>query len=135
MRISDWSSDVCSSDLVGLAVDGGLGNDRLIWENTQNGTGIDVGSITYWERIDLPFNSVLTFKNYSTLTLGDPGTQTGNLGISNISSVQAGGGTHVVRPWDPAALASVVNSGIIDLTKESGRASRRERVSKYVEST
>src|SRR3546814_2073378 len=96
MRISDWSSDVCSSDLVGLAVDGGLGNDRLIWENTQNGTGIDVGSITYWERIDLTFNSVLTFKNYSTLTLGDPGTQTGNLGISNISSVQAGGGTHEI---------------------------------------
>src|SRR3546814_12103012 len=85
MRISDWSSDVCSSDLVGLAVDGGLGNDRLIWENTQNGTGIDVGSITYWERIDLTFNSVLPFKNYSTLTLGDPGTQTGHLGTSNIS--------------------------------------------------
>lgn len=109
----------------GLPVDGGLGNDRLIWNNTQNGTGLDVTQLTYWEGIDLGLGSQLTFKNYSTLTLGDPETGTGVLSISNNSSVLAGNGTHVARPWDPGTLATVNNAGIIDLANSQETATDR----------
>jgi outer membrane autotransporter protein len=100
----------------GLPINGGLDNDTLIWQNSRNGNGVDVSQIIYWETINPTNNSVLTFKNYSTLTLGDPGTGTGLLFINPSSSVLAGNGTHVVRPWNPTALATVNNAGLIDLT-------------------
>src|SRR3546814_2559534 len=36
MRISDWSSDVCSSDLQGIAISGREGRDRLMREAETN---------------------------------------------------------------------------------------------------
>jgi outer membrane autotransporter protein len=116
-----------SSNLVpGLPIDGGLGNDRLVWQNTQNGSnGLDVAQLTYWESIALQSRSQLTFKNYSTLTLGDPGTGTGSLSIDSSSTVLAGNGTHAVRPWDPGALASVTNAGAIDMTNGPATATDR----------
>ncbi|GGC17987.1 hypothetical protein GCM10007205_28730 [Oxalicibacterium flavum] len=109
----------------GLIVDGGTGNDSMTWSNTQNGTGLDVAQLTYWERIALHSRSQLTFKNYSTLTLGDPGTGTGVLSIDSSSIVLAGNGTHAVRPWEPSALATVNNAGLIDLTNGPATATDR----------
>src|SRR3546814_4723810 len=50
MRISDWSSDVCSSDL--LSLDGPLGwLDRLLLDDASNGTfqlhSIQVGALAF----------------------------------------------------------------------------------------
>ncbi|WP_454720393.1 MULTISPECIES: autotransporter family protein [Cupriavidus] len=110
----------------GLLIDGGLGNDRLVWQNTQNGsTGLDVSQLTYWESIALNVRSQLTFKNYSTLTLGDPGTGTGTLSIDSSSAALAGNGTHAVRPWDPTVLVNLSNAGTIDLTNGPATATDR----------
>lgn len=110
----------------GLLIDGGLGSDALVWQNTRNGNdGLDVPQLTYWENIRLNNNSQLTFKNYSTLTLGDPGTATGTLSIDSSSTVLAGGGTNAVRPWAPSALANVTNAGVIDMTNGAANATDR----------
>ncbi|WP_168735261.1 autotransporter family protein [Pseudothauera rhizosphaerae] len=127
---SDYAllSGLDATNLVsGLLVDGGLSeNDRLVWSNTQNGsTGLDVAQLTYWESIALNFRSQLTFKNYSTLTLGDPGTGTGVISIDSSSAALAGNGTHAVRPWNPGALVSVNNAGTIDLTNGPATATDR----------
>ena len=117
IRMGDGNDNALFSGLTatnlppGLPVDGGLGGDRLIWNNTRNGTGLDVAQ--------------LTFKNFSTLTLGDPGTGAGVLSIGSNSAALAGNGTHVVRPWDPSALATVNNAGTIDLTNSQATATDR----------
>jgi outer membrane autotransporter protein len=121
-----YFSGLGAANLVpGLPIDGGFGNDRLVWSRTQNGTGLDVAQLTYWESIAVNSGSQLTFKNYSALTLGDPGTSTGSLSIDSSSSVLAGNGTHAVRPWNPTELATVSNAGLIDLTNGPATASDR----------
>lgn len=101
----------------GVLVDGGLGSDRLIWENT---SGAVVGRYVNWERFELRNNSKLTFS--STLTLGDSGTGAGALTIDPTSTVFAGNGAHRIVPFASGGLASVTNGGTIDLTNGPAQA-------------
>ncbi|WMT92882.1 hypothetical protein [Pelagibacterium sp. H642] len=81
--------------LTGEIIDGGLGNDNLVWQNTVGG---DVYRYDNWELIALTRNSEMRFADWATLTLGDSGTGTGRLTIDSASRVLAGGGTHTVAP-------------------------------------
>lgn len=92
-------------------IDGGNGIDRMTWSNVQ-ATGPE--RFTGWEEFVLSNGSALTFA--STLTLGDAGTGTGTLTIDPTSTVFAGNGVHSIEAFAPGQLASVLNSGAIDLT-------------------
>jgi hypothetical protein len=56
----------------GVRVDGGLGSDRLTWDNTVGG---EVNRYIDWEEFQLTNGSQLTFSNSQTLTMGDTGIQ------------------------------------------------------------
>ncbi|MCJ8155899.1 hypothetical protein [Sphingomonas sp. LaA6.9] len=83
-----------------MPINGGLGDDRLYFGATR---GEDVSRFTNWELFELDNGSTLTFSNFSTLTLGDSGTGTGELYIDETSTVFAGNGTHTVAPLPPAS--------------------------------
>jgi len=112
-----------------MEINGGDGDDWLEWKNTRAG---DVARFTNWEHFDLLDGSILTFSNYSTLTLGDAGTGTGELTIDSTSKVLAGGGTHTVSPFDTSQLVSVQNAGTIDLTNDTGSQDRFVVLGAYV---
>src|SRR3546814_4291359 len=104
MRISDWSSDVCSSDLIFV---GGIGNFGL----DSNGTTIVVTDNTAAEGVDTVLTTeVLRFNGVNY------GVVTGTGGNNN--NLNGNGGS--------AGSQAVFGLG------EIGRASCRERVCQYV---
>ena len=107
----------------GLPIDGGLGTDRLAWQNSSNGpNGTDVGSITNWETVSLQQGSHLTFEyGGDALVLGDAGTGTGTLTIGDSSSSVLAGSTdvHTVTAAVAGNPVTVNNSGTIDMTTNS----------------
>ncbi|UVE17463.1 autotransporter outer membrane beta-barrel domain-containing protein [Pseudomonas sp. LS44] len=106
----------------GLRFEGGQGSDELEWNNTV-GDGVD--RYIAWELFNLTKGSQLTFSNFSTLTLGDSGTGTGQLVIDATSSVLAGNGTHTVSPAVSGQLVTVTNAGLINLTNSNPTATDR----------
>src|SRR3546814_14958131 len=67
MRISDWSSDVCSSDLIETELDGGVASyygNELAGNRTANGERFDPGQLTAAHRT-LPFGSMVRVTNMS----------------------------------------------------------------------
>src|SRR3546814_16308320 len=107
MRISDWSSDVCSSDLQALA-----GDRRLVglsWRSTNRRIGVDKS---------IPVHDLLP-------ALRQPGIQWISLQYGDCAEdLAALRGAGIAIHDDPAI------DGFRDL--EIGRASCRERVCQYV---
>src|SRR5690606_25156725 len=99
--------------LTGERISGGTGTDTMTWRNT---VGDGVYRFVNWEFIDLTRGSQMIFSDYSTLTLGDAGTETGTLTIDATSRVSAGNGTHTVAPAVGGQLVHLYNAGVIDLT-------------------
>ncbi|WP_132959416.1 autotransporter domain-containing protein [Rhizobium sp. BK251] len=105
----------------GLPVDGGLGSDELVWDNTSNvdasALGDDVSRFTNWEAISLTNGSQLTFTFVNnTLRLGDSGTGSGTLSVDATSTVFAGNRDYAIAPFTAGQLVTVSNAGLIDLT-------------------
>lgn len=119
-------SNLTSSNLTpGLVIDGGLGNDRMAWQNTQNaapGAGTNVDTLDNWEVIALARNSHLTFEFGSdTLVLGDTGTLTGQLIIDGPTSsvIASSPNVHTVTSAVAGNPVLVGNAGVIDMVTGS----------------
>ncbi|MGK9086149.1 autotransporter domain-containing protein [Brucella intermedia] len=115
----------------GLVLDGGLGNDRMAWQNTQNaagGQGTDVDTLRNWERISLSRGSQLTFEyGGDTLILGDTGTLTGQLNIEDASSSVIAGSPNVHSVTSAVAGNPILvsNAGFIDMVTGSSSEMNR----------
>src|SRR3546814_14727463 len=112
MRISDWSSDVCSSDLVDVDLQSGGSITQLPISGRLSLTGINFDSET-----------VFAIYNGDTLTMtnsvvGGIRNFGGNAVMQGTNALTLGGGTD----WAYGGVGS----------SEIGRASCRERVCPYV---
>src|SRR3546814_19248459 len=103
MRISDWSSDVCSSDLFTL------GNTAMII------TGALVGSS----------GAILSYIMYRAMNRSFISVIAGGFGGDDAAA--GAGGSKEKRPWKPGSAADAAFL-MSQAEKENGRASCRERV-------
>jgi type V secretory pathway adhesin AidA len=99
-------------------ISGGAGTDALRFDNVKTG---DVARFDSWESIGLTNDSQLVFDG--TLKLGDTGTGTGVLNVDATSTLCSGAANGGIASFTPGQLASVVNSGRIDLTNGGGSTS------------
>src|SRR3546814_17058752 len=132
MRISDWSSDVCSSDLVG---EGNYNrNDSLEGVPSELIGGIEVFKSPNASLLEGGLGGIVNLKTRNPLDLQDGLTAAGNFKMSKGSEI---GG------WEPAGAAvlgynfndrlGLIESSRYEQTNNKiGRASCRERVCQYV---
>src|SRR3546814_9487298 len=110
MRISDWSSDVCSSD---------LSSRRALLERFRAGSNaVLVGSASFWEGIDVP-GDALTLVAIDKLPFAPPDDPVLEARLNLCRS--QGGNPFMEYQLPEAAIALKI-----------GRASGRERVGQYV---
>src|SRR3546814_13908701 len=110
MRISDWSSDVCSSDLTAL-FDGGQAHLKLIDSDDPLEAGLEIMAQPPGKKL-------------AALTLLSGGEQA-------LTAVALIFGLFLTNPA-PICVLDEVDAPLDDANVEIGRASCRERVCQYV---
>ncbi len=78
----------------------------------------NVSRFQNWENIAATNDTELTFNG--ALTLGDAGTQTGNLSVDLTSTIFGGGANSAVASFVAGQFVNVANAGRIDLTNGTG---------------
>src|SRR3546814_20255804 len=120
MRISDWSSDVCSSDLYVVAYRGtdnwGVANPGDADDNALQGMGFETGQ--YSDAIALAQRAEQVFGEGNVVVTGH------SLG---------GGLASAAAPAHGASGVPLTAAGLSNTPLEIGRASGRERVCKHDE--
>jgi len=99
-------------------ITGGPGTDSITLDNVSMG---GLARLQGWETVAATNDTELTFDG--ALTLGDVGTGTGTLIVDTSSTLFGGGTDAAVSAFAAGQLASVVNSGRIDLTNAGGGTS------------
>lgn len=102
----------------GVDVNSGLGTDSLIFDATSASA---VSRYTNWENVSLTNGSAFTLDG--EFVLGDAITQTGTFNIDSSSTLFAGAAGSAISPFAAGQLATLTNSGTIDLTNAAGPAS------------
>src|SRR3546814_18464914 len=119
MRISDWSSDVCSSDLAG-------GRPQVVWPNgvlASTATGLMVQALTPWHSKPLESVCLEYDGNKHTVSTSAKMSVLRSRECPHYPTNQVGDHSFAVRiPWTPPAAERT--------QPEIGKASCRERVCK-----
>src|SRR3546814_18234633 len=126
MRISDWSSDVCSSDLQGLLIAGGpidlgaCGCKVIVSSLTYNeDNGTPVGG-DYGDELDILADQQQGGSDYGDDCNDCADDQQPNFGAGFVASVNDSDGSE-----------SLKRIAIATTTEQIGRAAWRERTSQY----